>query len=258
MNRIDKKFSELRKENKKAFIPYICCGDPSVEASSDIVLALEQAGASIVELGVPYSDPLADGPVIQAAGLRSYAGGYRVADTFDIIKKVREKSEIPLVVMVYYSTILGYGTERFIKSCAESGADGLIVPDLPYEEQDEISEALGKTELDLIPLVALTSGDRIPMLTKNSKGFIYCVSSMGVTGVRNEFDKRVDGFLKEVKSCTDTPVCIGFGISKREDVAHFDEIADGCIVGSAIVRKIFESKLNYDEIKSFVAELSGK
>jgi tryptophan synthase alpha chain len=255
MNRIDSKFAALKEAGKSAFIPYICCGDPSVEASEQLVYALEEAGADIIELGVPYSDPLADGPVIQEAGLRAYEGGYRVADTFKIISNVRKNSEVPLVVMVYYSTILGFGAEKFIKSCAESGADGLIVPDLPYEEYDEIKSIMDTTDLYLIPLIALTSGDRIPMLTKDSKGFIYCVSSMGVTGVRNEFDKRVDGFINSVKATTDTPVCIGFGISRHSDVEHFGKLADGCIVGSAIVRKIYESKMNLDEIKSFVKEM---
>ena len=255
MNRIDERFKKLKEENKKALIPYICCGDPSVEDSEKLVYALEEAGADIIELGIPYSDPLADGPVIQAAGLRAFAGGFRLEDTFKIVKNVRKNSQIPLVIMVYYSSIIGFGKEKFVELCVDADVDGLIVPDLPYEEYDELKPLLDKTNVYMIPLVALTSEDRIPMLVKESKGFVYCVSSLGVTGVRKEFDTRIDSFVAKVKEATDTPACIGFGISTKDDVERFDKIADGCIVGSAIVRKIFESKMNLDEIKAFVSSL---
>lgn len=256
MNRIDAKFKDLKAEGKKALIPYICAGDPSVEATEKLVYTLEEAGASIIELGVPYSDPLADGPVIQAAALRAFAGGFRLAQVFDVVKNVRKNSEIPLVIMVYYSSILGFGKEKFIELCVESDVDGLIVPDLPYEEYDELKPLIDKTDVYMIPLVALTSGDRIPMLVKNAKGFVYCVSSLGVTGERKAFDQRIDSFLKAVKEATDTPACIGFGISSKEDVQRFNKISDGCIMGSAIVRKIFESNVDYDLIKGFVSELN--
>lgn len=255
MNRIDERFKKLKEENKKALIPYICCGDPSVEDSEKLVYALEEAGADIIELGIPYSDPLADGPVIQAAGLRAFAGGFRLEDTFKIVKNVRKNSQIPLVIMVYYSSIIGFGKEKFVELCVDADVDGLIVPDLPYEEYDELKPLLDKTNVYMIPLVALTSEDRIPMLVKESKGFVYCVSSLGVTGVRKEFDTRIDSFVAKVKEATDTPACIGFGISTKDDVERFDKIADGCIVGSAIVRKIFDSKMNLDEIKAFVSSL---
>ena len=255
MNRIDERFKKLKEENKKALIPYICCGDPSVEDSEKLVYALEEAGADIIELGIPYSDPLADGPVIQAAGLRAFAGGFRLEDTFKIVKNVRKNSQIPLVIMVYYSSIIGFGKEKFVELCVDADVDGLIVPDLPYEEYDELKPLLDETNVYMIPLVALTSEDRIPMLVKESKGFVYCVSSLGVTGVRKEFDTRIDSFVAKVKEATDTPACIGFGISAKADVERFDKIADGCIVGSAIVRKIFDSKMNLDEIKAFVSSL---
>lgn len=255
MNRIDERFKKLKEENKKALIPYICCGDPSVEDSEKLVYALEEAGADIIELGIPYSDPLADGPVIQAAGLRAFAGSFRLEDTFKIVKNVRKNSQIPLVIMVYYSSIIGFGKEKFVELCVDADVDGLIVPDLPYEEYDELKPLLDKTNVYMIPLVALTSEDRIPMLVKESKGFVYCVSSLGVTGVRKEFDTRIDSFVAKVKEATDTPACIGFGISTKADVERFDKIADGCIVGSAIVRKIFDSKMNLDEIKAFVSSL---
>lgn len=255
MNRIDKKFQSLRAEGKKALIPYICSGDPSVEITEKLVYALEEAGADIIELGIPFSDPLADGPVIQEAGLRAFAGGYRLADTFKIIENVRKKSEIPIVIMVYYSSILGYGREKFVKNCIECGTDGLIIPDLPYEEYDEFKPFLENTDIYMIPLVGLTSGSRIPKLVKEAKGFVYCVSSMGVTGVRKEFDTRVEGFVKEVKKYTDTPACIGFGISSKEDIDRFEAYADGCIVGSAIVRRVFDSHGDTEKVKEFVRGL---
>lgn len=255
MNRIDERFKKLKEENKKALIPYICCGDPSIEDTEKLVYTLEEAGADIVEIGIPYSDPLADGPVIQAAGLRAFAGGFRLADTFKVIKNVRKNSEIPLVIMVYYSSILGFGKEKFIDLCVDADVDGLIIPDLPYEEYDELKPLVDNTKMYMIPLVALTSEDRIPMLVKESKGFVYCVSSLGVTGVRKEFDTRIDSFVAKVKEATDTPACIGFGISTKADTERFGKIADGCIVGSAIVKKIYESKMNLEEIKEFVKGL---
>ena len=153
MNRIDERFKKLKEENKKALIPYICCGDPSVEDSEKLVYALEEAGADIIELGIPYSDPLADGPVIQAAGLRAFAGGFRLEDTFKIVKNVRKNSQIPLVIMVYYSSIIGFGKEKFVELCVDADVDGLIVPDLPYEEYDELKPLLDKTNVYMIPLV---------------------------------------------------------------------------------------------------------
>jgi tryptophan synthase alpha chain len=259
MNRIDKKFAELKNENKKALIPYICAGDPSLEMTEKLIPMLERAGADIVELGVPFSDPLADGPVIQAASLRSLGAGFKLDKFFATVVNIRKSSELPLVCMVYYSTIFGYGAEKFVQKCVESGIDGLIVPDLPYEEYDEFKPIVDKTDLALIPLVAITSGDRIEMITKVGKGFVYCVSSLGVTGERNSFDTRVDDFLKAVKAVSDIPVCVGFGISKREDVARFEQITDGAIVGSAIVRKIHECIENndLDSAEKFVRELKG-
>ncbi len=255
MNRIDKKFETLRAEGKKALIPYICSGDPSVEMTEKLVYALEEAGADIIELGIPFSDPLADGPVIQAAGLRAFAGGYRLADTFKIAENVRKKSEIPLAVMVYYSSIIGFGREKFIECCVKADIDGLIIPDLPYEEYDEFKPYIEGTGIHMIAFVGLTSGHRIPMLVKEAKGFVYCVSSMGVTGERKEFDTRVEAFVKEVKKYTDTPACVGFGISSKEDVDRFEGFADGCIVGSSIVRKIFESGCDVEKVKEFVKGL---
>ena len=255
MNRIDEKFTQLKAEGKKALIPYICSGDPDCGSTERLVYALEEAGADIIELGVPFSDPLADGPVIQAASVRSLSGGFKIRYVFDIVRNVRQKSDIPLAIMIYYSSILGYGKEKFVKECIASGVDGLIIPDLPYEEYDEMLPVLEGTGLYMIPLIALTSNDRIPMLVENAKGFIYCVSSLGVTGERKEFDSRVDSFVARVKECTDTPACIGFGISTKKDTERFGKVADGCIVGSAIIRRIYETGADLEKVKEFVKGL---
>jgi tryptophan synthase alpha chain len=255
MNRIEERFAELKKNNKKALVPYICAGDPSLEKTEELVYLLEEAGADVIELGVPYSDPLADGPVIQEAALRSLGAGFKIDKLFTTVANIRKNSQIPLVCMVYYSSIFGYGAEKFVEGCEKAGVDGLIVPDLPYEEYDELKPIIDKTDMCLIPLVAITSGDRIKTLVEGSRGFVYCVSSLGVTGERSSFDSRVDDFIKSVKAATDTPACIGFGISRREDVERFEKIADGAIVGSAIVRHIHENIDNPEEIKAFVRGL---
>lgn len=257
MNRIDEKFQMIKNENKKAFIPYICAGDPSAEDTEKLVYALEEAGADIIELGIPFSDPLADGPVIQAASLRSLTAGFKIDSFFDIVKKIRNNSQIPLVAMVYYSTVFGYGAEKFISLCDESGIDGLIIPDMPFEETDEVEDIIKNTGLYLIPLITVTSDDRIPMLVENARGFIYCVSSLGVTGERTSFYKGIEQFISKARQYTDIPLCIGFGISTNNDVKMFNQYADGCIVGSAIVRKIYESNVNIDEVKAFVKQLIG-
>ncbi len=255
MNRIDEKFKLMKDKGEKAFIPYVCGGDPSLDYTEKIIYALCEAGCHIIEVGIPFSDPLADGPVIQAASLRAIKGGFKLDKFFNTIKNIREKSDAALVAMVYYSTIFGYGKEKFINNCADAGFDGIIVPDLPYEEYDEISYLLENTQLYCIPLIALTSDKRMPMLVKNSKGFIYCVSSLGVTGERKTFDKRIFSFINQIKKETDTPVCVGFGISSRDDVRLFEKDADGVIIGSAIVRRIFESGGDLDKLKSFIKEI---
>ena len=256
MNRIDEKFKMMKENGQKAFIPYVCGGDPSLSETENIVYMLEEAGCHIIEVGIPFSDPLADGPVIQAASSRAIQNGFKLDRFFDTIKNIRKKSDVALVAMVYYSTIFGYGKEKFVENCINSGFDGIIVPDLPYEEYDEIMPLLENTNLYCIPLIAITSDKRMPMLVKNAKGFIYCVSSLGVTGERKTFDKRIFSFINKIKEQTDTPVCVGFGISRKEDVKLFEKDADGVIVGSAIVRKIFESNGDLDKVKTFIKEIN--
>ena len=257
MNRIEAKMKALQEKGEKAFITYITAGLPDLEGTKKLLKAQEEAGLDVVELGIPFSDPVADGPVIQDASYKAICNGINLKKVFVTVEELRkEGSELPIVFMMYYNTILHYGVEAFVKKCNEVGVDGLIIPDLPLEEQEEITKYLNQDETTiLIQLVSPVSGDRIPKILDGAKGFVYCVSSLGVTGVRKEFDTRIDSFVAKVKEATDTPACIGFGISTKADVERFDKIADGCIVGSAIVRKIFDSKMNLDEIKAFVSSL---
>ncbi len=225
-------------ENNKAFIAFITAGDPTADFTVNMVLEMEKAGADIVEIGVPFSDPIAEGPVIQEANIRALGGGMTTDGVFEIVKKVREKSEIPLCLMGYLNPVFHYGYDRFFSKCQESGVDGVIIADLPYEEKAEADEVAAKYGVDVISLIAPTSEQRIQMIAKEAKGFIYLVSSMGVTGVRSQITTDVDKIAKSIKEVTDVPVAIGFGISTPEQAANMAAKADGSIVGSAIVRMI--------------------
>lgn len=255
MNRIDEKFKTLKEQNKKALIPYVTAGTPTIEKTAEIVLAVEKAGADLIEIGIPYSDPLADGPVIEESSLWSLEHGFKLADAFNCVKQIRQKSQIPIVFMVYYNTVFGYGRDKFINKCAECDIDGMIIPDLPLEEYDEIQSYLKDTNIELISLVAITSKDRIQTIANQAKGFIYCISSLGVTGIRSKFNDDVIDFLKEVKSKTDLPTCVGFGISKKEDIEKFEPFVDGCVVGSALVKNILETDGNVKEAENFIKNL---
>ena len=255
MNRIEAKFAELKAQGKTAFIGYLTAGDPSIEKTVELALAIEQAGADIIEIGIPYSDPLADGPVIQQAGLRAFKGGVTVDKVFCAAERLRKEIAIPLLFLVYFNTIYNIGCGEFSKRCKKAGIDGLIVPDLPLEERDELKVYTDEQDICLIPLVAPTSKDRVAQIAKGSKGFVYCVSTMGVTGMRSEFRKDISDYLNDVKSQTDLPVAVGFGISSKDSARFFSQYADGVIVGSAIVDKIDESKGDPDEIKRYVESL---
>lgn len=255
MNRIDKKFRELKEKGKKAFISFITAGDPTIEDTKNIIYALEEAGTDIIEIGIPYSDPLADGPVIQNAALRAFKNNIKVKDIMAMVKDIRKKTDIPLVYLVYINTILVYGKEKFIKECADIGIDGLVIPDLPLEERDEIKDIIDNTNVALIPLVAPTSKERIKEIVKDSIGFVYCVSSLGVTGRKSDFYKDVTAYLEDVKSKSHIPIAVGFGISTKEDILKFYPYVDGVIVGSAIVKKIEEGKGDAEIVRKFVKEL---
>lgn len=222
--------------NKKAFIPFVTCGDPCLETTKELIYTLEEAGADLIELGIPFSDPTAEGPVIQAANMRALATGVTTDKIFDMVAEVEVK--VPLVFMTYANVVFSYGIERFAKKCVEVGISGMILPDIPFEEKEEFSSICEQYDIDFISLIAPTSHERIAMIAKEAKGFVYCVSSMGVTGMRNNITADVDGMVKLVREVTDTPVAIGFGISTPEQAKMMAEKADGVIVGSAIVRII--------------------
>lgn len=258
MNRIDKKFIDLKEKNKKAFIGFITAGDPTLAKTAELVLALEAAGTDIIEIGIPYSDPLADGPVIQEANLRAFKNtDLSVANIMATVSSIRETTEVPLLYLVYINTIIVYGKERFIKDCVDVGIDGLIIPDMPFEEREELMDLISETELALIPLVAPTSRDRIDKIVDGCKGFVYCVSSLGVTGRSSEFHLDIEGYLKDVKSKTNLPIAVGFGISNKKDIAALSDCVDGIIVGSAIVKKVAEGNGDVETVKKFIKELTN-
>ena len=231
MSKIQKAF-----EGKKAFIPFITCGDPDLETTEQLVYAMEKAGAALIELGIPFSDPTAEGPVIQDANIRALSGGVTTDKIFDMVEKIRKNTQIPLVFMTYANVVFSYGAERFIKKAAEIGMDGLILPDVPYEEKEEFDGICKQYGLDLVSLIAPTSHDRIKMIAKDASGFIYCVSSLGVTGTRSAIITDIGAMVNLVKEVTDLPCAVGFGISTPEQAAKICESADGAIVGSAIVK----------------------
>ncbi len=257
MNRITAKFIDLKEKSKTAFIGYLTAGDPNIEKTEELVLALERGGADIIELGIPYSDPLADGPVIQQAGLRAFEAGITVKKVFDAVKNIRSKTEVPLLFLVYYNTIYSMGCKEFTEMCSKVGIDGLIVPDLPLEERDELKVHTDEKDICLIPLVAPTSKDRVKDICKGSAGFVYCVSAMGVTGMRNEFRKDILEYLDDVKSQTDLPIAVGFGISSNEAARRFAKYADGVIVGSAIVDMVYKIDGDIKAAEEYIKEISN-
>lgn len=249
MNKIDKKFLELKKENKKAFIAFITAGIPSLKMTGDIVLTLEKSGADIIELGIPFSDPLADGPTIQEASLQALKKNINLKKILNFVKDLRKKTDIPIIFMTYFNPILKLGIERFINDCKISKVDGLIIPDLPYEEACELIKLSKKKEISTIFLVAPTStNDRIKNITRFSTGFIYYVSLTGVTGTREKLPSEITTKIKLVKSMTKKPVAVGFGVSKPEQAKTLAKIADGIIVGSAIVKIILKNISNKEEL----------
>ncbi|MCM3633058.1 MULTISPECIES: tryptophan synthase subunit alpha [Paenibacillus] len=268
MNLIDQKFAELKAEQKNALIPFISCGDPTLDDTVDIVKTLEAAGADMVELGVPYSDPLADGPVIQRASERALKYSVTLTDCIKLGGRLREAGvTIPLILFTYYNPIYQFGMEAFFELVVQNHISGLIVPDLPIEEDQELRRLAEQYNIHLIPLVAPTSKERVVRITKQARGFVYCVSSLGVTGERSDFHTEVDEFLDLVRRSSDVPIAIGFGISSREQVARFEQKCDGVIVGSAIVRTIENNvpllqnaatrEEGLNNIKQFVAALKG-
>lgn len=221
---------------KEVFIPFITCGDPDLETTEKLVYAMEKAGAGVIELGIPFSDPTAEGPVIQAANLRSLSGGTTTDKVFAVAEKIRRNSQIPLVFMTYANVVFSYGTERFIRKMKETGMDGLILADVPFEEMEEFDAVCRKYGIELISLISPTSRDRIRMIAEHASGFVYCVSSLGVTGTRNEITTDIGEMVRLVKDVKEIPCAVGFGISTPEQAEQMYRNADGIIVGSAIVK----------------------
>ena len=220
----------------KAFIPFITCGDPSLEVTEKLVYAMEEAGADLIELGIPFSDPTAEGPVIQAANVRALSGGVTTDKIFEMVQSIRKHTDIPLVFMTYANVVFSYGTKRFIKKASDLGMDGLILPDVPFEEKEEFDPVCRQYGLDFISLIAPTSHERIRMIAREAQGFLYCVSSLGVTGVRSSITTDIGGMVRLVKEEKDIPCAVGFGISTPQQAREMASCADGVIVGSAIVK----------------------
>ena len=233
MNRISKAF-----ENQKAFIAFVTGGDPDLETTEELIPKMAEAGADLIEIGIPFSDPIAEGIVIQEADVRALKAETTTEKLFDMVARVRKKTDVALVFMTYVNPVYTYGIERFMKKCAEVGIDGVIIPDVPFEERDEVKGACEEAGIDLISMIAPTSKERIHMIAGEAKGFLYCVSSLGVTGVRSKITTDIGAMVEQVKQVSNIPCAIGFGIATPEQAQEMAGKADGAIVGSAIVKLV--------------------
>lgn len=238
MNRIDEHFAALKESGKKALITFLTVGDPDTDTSKEAIRTMQREGVDLIELGVPFSDPSADGVTIQEADERALANGTDINVVFDLVADIRKDVTLPMVFLLYYNVVLQYGLDAFFKKCAETGIDGLIIPDLPYEESDEIAEYVEKYNVYQIFLVSPTSRQRVEKIAKNAKGFLYCVSSLGVTGEKSDFQTNFTEFFDIVNRYSTVPACVGFGISNGKQVRELSSYCDGAIVGSAIVKAI--------------------
>lgn len=239
MNRIDKKFQELKSKRKPAFIPFITAGDPDLQTTKDLILEFEKRDADIIELGIPFSDPIADGPIIQASYYRALSKDIKVADILDMVSKLRKESDIPVVAMVSYSIVYKGGCQAFIEKAIKAGLDGITIPDLPVEESNEIFEIASRYDFKVICFVAPTTTDyRMGLITQKSHGFLYYIAVVGITGVRDKLPNDILQNIHKLKQLTNTPICVGFGVSTPEHAKMIGKVADGVIVGSAIVREI--------------------
>ena len=240
MSNIARAFTAADGSRKKAFIPFVTAGDPSLDVTERLVLAMVEAGADLIELGIPFSDPTAEGPVIQEANIRALSGGVTTDDVFELVERLRRRTQVPMVFMTYANVLFSYGLERFAARAAAVGLDGVILPDVPFEEKAEFAAPLAAQGLDLVSLIAPTSHERIRMIAREAAGFVYCVSSLGVTGVRSEITTDIGAMVALVREVTDVPVAVGFGISTPEQAARMAGLSDGAIVGSAIERILAE------------------
>jgi tryptophan synthase alpha chain len=233
--------AESFQSNKTNLIPYLVAGYPSKQATIDLIHLLSEEGVTAIELGVPFSDPVADGPIIQQAAEKALASGITLDDVFSIVKTVREQgNHVPLVLFSYYNPLLAYGLKQVAQEAASFDFAGFIVPDLPHEESEKLRDQLEQVKIDLVPLVAPTSEERIAKIATTAKGFVYCVSSLGTTGVRQSFASNLDSFLQQVRSHSSVPIAVGFGVSQASQVQELQKKADGVIVGSALVKRVME------------------
>ncbi len=243
---MSKKIADAFK-NGKAFIGFVTAGDPNLEVSEQIMLSMARGGCDLIEIGIPFSDPIAEGPVIQEANLRSLSQGTTTDKVFELTKRVSAQADIPLVYMTYLNVLFKYGYDKFLQKAKEAGISGVIIPDLPFEEKDELQSVAKNYDIDVVSLIAPTSENRIKMLAKEAQGFIYTVSSLGVTGARKEITTDLDTIVSNIREVTDVPVAIGFGISTPEQAREFSQLADGIIIGSAIVNIVAQNGENSPE-----------
>lgn len=260
MNRIDSTFQSLKQNHQTAFIGFLTAGDPNLSCTKECIIEMEKSGCDLIEIGIPFSDPCAEGPVIQEADIRALNNGVTISNIMNMVKEVRKTTQIPLIYLLYYNQIYKYGCEAFLHACAECGIDALIIPDLPFEHQNELRPIAQANGIYLISLVTPASGKRKKEITETAQGFLYCVTSMGVTGMREHFKTDLKSFIEELNTYGDIPKALGFGISTPEQIKEMKAYADGIIVGSAIVREI--AKLSTDEttiqdIGAFVATLAN-
>ena len=252
-----KKVSEAF-ENKKAFVAFITCGYPDLETTTEILKTASDSGVDLIELGIPFSDPTAEGPVIQEANLRALENGITTDDIFDMVEDIKDDIKVPMVFMTYANVVFSYGAERFAKRCVKAGISGWILPDVPFEEKKEFDDVCKEYGLDFISLIAPTSDDRIRTIAEDASGFIYCVSSLGVTGTRSEITTDIDSMIEKVREVTDTPCAIGFGISDAQQAKKMAKKSDGAIIGSAIIKIIGKyGKDCVPYVKDFIEDVAS-
>ena len=259
MSLINQKFNELRKSGKFALMPFLMAGDPSLDITSKILLELQEKGADFIELGIPYSDPLADGPIIQLSASRALKSGTSLARVLDLLKSLKGKLNIPIILFTYFNPLLSFGFKRFCEIASDVGAAGIIIPDLPLEETTQFSQIANDFNLDLVLLVAPTTPlERMKMISKRTRGFLYLVSVTGVTGERNDLENRVENLIAQLQQINSNPVAVGFGISSPDHIVKVRNWgADGVIIGSAFVKRISDSKYSQivNEVGKFCAEM---
>jgi len=258
MNRIEKRFNKLKKENKKAFITYMMAGLPDMEKCGEIIKAQDETGIDVIELGIPFSDPIADESVIQEASYKSIKKGTNLKKIFELMNEVRKDCEVPIVFKIYYNTILYYGIDKFINKCVQCGVDGIIIPDLPYEETFEIREAIDKVKYApyLIPIVSLASKNRVSMIGEGARGFVYCMSSIRAIGQgTDDFYHVMREYISHTKEYFKIPAIIGFEIKTVKDIEPFKDIIDGCVVGSYLIKLMEESNYDIGVLKNYIINM---